>query len=138
MYSTPVKGTAKNKTTLNWWEYWIGHCWMTGWQNIRGSFRIWADLMTGNYKDYALMWYDDPYEECVDWFWQCLGDDDTYPKEFLEYLQQMVEDIELGKVKTYPMEDVFDKLFKELKDEDIADAMQQAAAEYDNEVVEDE
>ena len=124
MYSTSVRGTTpkKNKTTLNWWEYWIGHCWMTGWQNIRGSFRIWKDLMTGNYKDYTLMWYDD----------------DVYPKEFLEYLMQMVDDIETGKVETYPMEDVFDKLFKELKDEDIADAMQQAAEEYDNEVIEDE
>ena len=87
---------------LNWIEYYIGHCWMTGWQNIRGSFRIWADLMTGNYKDYALMWYDDPYEECVDWFWQSLGDDDTLPKEFIEHLQQMVEDIDAGKVKTVP------------------------------------
>jgi len=98
------------KTTLNWWEYWIGHCWMMGWQNIRGSFHIWRDLMTGNYKDYALMWYDDPYEECVDWFWQCLGDDDTLPKEFLEHLMQMVEDIDSGKVKTYPMDEVMDKL----------------------------
>ena len=66
--------------------------------------------MTGNYKDYALMWYDDPYEECVDWFWQCLGDDDTLPKEFLEHLMQMVEDIDSGKVKTYPMDEVMDKL----------------------------
>jgi hypothetical protein len=97
---------------LNWFEYWIGHCWMTGWQNIRGSFRIWADLMTGNYKDYALMWYDDPYEECVDWFWQCLGDDDTLPKEFLDYLHQLVEDIDTGKEKTYS----FDEVIEELRD----------------------
>jgi hypothetical protein len=66
--------------------------------------------MTGNYKDYALMWYDDPYEECVDWFWQCLGDDDTLPKEFLEHLMQMAEDVELGKVETYSMDEVMDKL----------------------------
>jgi hypothetical protein len=83
---------------------------MTGWQNIRGSFRIWADLMTGNYKDYALMWYDDPYEECVDWFWQSLGDDDTLPKEFLEHLMQMVDRIERGEEKTYPMDKVMDEL----------------------------
>ena len=56
------------------------------------------------------MWYDDPYEECYSWFWQSLGDDDTLPKEFLEHLQQMVEDIDAGKVKTYPMEDVMKHL----------------------------
>jgi len=95
---------------LNWFEYWIGHCWMTGWQNIRGSFRIWADLMTGNYKDYALMWYDDPYDECVDWFWQCLGDDDTLPKEFLEGLLEMCDRIDRGEEKTYSIDEVMDQL----------------------------
>ena len=102
---------------LNWFEYWIGHCWIRGWQNIRRSFRIWADLMTGNYKDYALMFYDDPYEECVDWFWQCLGEDDVYPKEFLERLMQMVEDIDLGKVKTYSIDEVIEGL-KEWREEE--------------------
>ena len=58
----PLKGTEpkKNKTTLNWWEYWIGHCWMTGWQSMSHTFRIWADLMTSNYDGYALMREDDP------------------------------------------------------------------------------
>lgn len=99
------------KTTLNWWEYWIGHCWMMGWQNIRGSFRIWKDLMTGNYKDYALMWYDDPYEECVNWFWGTLGDDDTLPKEFLEGLLVQVAQIESGEVKPVPFtQEMFDEL----------------------------
>ena len=88
---------------LNWFEYYIGHCWMTGWKNIGGTFRIWSDLMRGNYKDYALMFYDDPYEECYGWFWQSLGEDDTLPKEFLENLYQMAEDIETGKVETVPM-----------------------------------
>jgi hypothetical protein len=96
---------------MNWFEYYIGHCWMTGWQNIRGSFRIWSDLMTGNYKDYALMWYDDPYEECYNWFWGQLGEDDTLPKDFLEYLIQMADNVKSGKVKTYPLtEDMIDKL----------------------------
>ena len=108
----------KNATTLNWFEYYIGHCWMTGWKNIRGSFRIWSDLMRGNYKDYALMWYDDPYEECYSWFWTCLGEDDTLPKEFLEHLQQMADDVLSGKVKTYPMEDVMKELEDLLNDED--------------------
>ena len=75
-----------------------------------GSFRIWSDLMRGNYKDYALMFYDDPYEECVSWFWSQLGEDETLPKAFLEHLMQMAEDVKTGKVKTVPMEDVMKEL----------------------------
>lgn len=77
---------------------------------MRGSFRIWSDLMRGNYKDYALMFYDDPYEECVSWFWSQLGEDETLPKAFLEHLMQMAEDVKTGKVKTVPMEDVMKEL----------------------------
>jgi len=63
------------------------------------------------------MWYDDPYEECVDWFWGSLGDDDTLPKEFLEYLQQLVEDIDSGKEKLIPVdESFFDGIEDTLKD----------------------
>jgi len=117
-----IRATDKKKTTLNWWEYWIGHCWMTGWQSIRGSFRIWSDLMTGNYKDYALMWYDDPYEECLDWFWGSLGDDDTLPKEFLEHLMQMAEDVRTGKEELIPAdEDFFDRMKDLLKDVELDD-----------------
>jgi hypothetical protein len=89
---------------MNWFEYLVGHCWMTGWQSIRGSYRIWKDLLTGNYKDYALMWYDDPFTECYEWFWGSLGEDDTLPKHFLEYLTQLAEDVETGKVETIPMD----------------------------------
>jgi len=95
---------------MSWWDYWIGHCWLTGWQSIKHSFQNWGDLMTGNWKDYGLMFYDDPYEECRDCFWSYLGEDDTLPKEFLEHLQQMVEDIETGKEKVIPMDEVMDKL----------------------------
>jgi hypothetical protein len=111
MFSTPVIGTDRKKTTMNWWDYYVGHCWMTGWQTISMSFRNWRDLMTGNYKDYALMFYDDPYEECYSCFWSYLGDDDILPKEFLESLMQMADDVETGKVKTYPLtEDIVDRL----------------------------
>ena len=58
------------------------------------------------------MWYDDPYEECVDWFWQCLGDDDTLPKEFLEGLLEMCDRIDRGEEKTYS----FDEVIEELRD----------------------
>jgi hypothetical protein len=113
MYSTPVKGTRPNKTKMNWFEYWIGHCWMTGWQSIRGAFRIWADLMTSNYADYALLrTVEDPEEECKEWFWATLGEDECYPKEFLEHLMQMVDDIETGKEKLIPMDEVMENLRK--------------------------
>jgi hypothetical protein len=112
MFSQPIHGTNKEeKTTLNWWEYWIGHCWMTGWQSIHGAFRIWRDLMTDNYKDYALLKDDDPFTECYEWFWTSLGEDECYPKFFLEDLMQMAEDVRTGKEKVYPLdEDFFDRL----------------------------
>ena len=67
--------------------------------------------MTGNYADYALMWYDDPYEECYEWFWSSLNIDDTLPKHFLEHLQQMVDDIDSGRVKTVPFtREMFDEI----------------------------
>ena len=110
-FSKPVLATDKKKTTLNWWEYWISHCWMTGWQSIGGAFRIWADLMGSNYQDYALpRTAEDPEKECIEWFWGTLGEDEVYPKEFLEYLLQMVDDIDSGKVKTYPMDEVMEEM----------------------------
>ncbi len=117
MYSTPLKGTVPNKTKMNWWQYWIGHCWMTGWQSMSMTFRIWSDLMGSNYKDYALpRTVEDPEQECIEWFWASLNEDDVYPQEFLEYLMQMVDDIETGKEKLIPLdEDFFDRL-KELTD----------------------
>ena len=117
MFSTPVRGTGKRKTTLNWWEYWIGHCWMTGWQSIRHNFRMWADLMTSNYDGYALLKEDDPESECIEWFWASLNEDDVYPKEFLEYLQQLVDDIETGKEEVVPLDDDFFERLKNLTDE---------------------
>lgn len=111
MFSKAVKSTNKKGTTLNWWEYWIGHCWMTGWQSIHGAFRIWRDLMTDNYKDYALLEKDDPFTECYEWFWVTLGEDEVYPKEFLEYLMKLADDVETGKEELIPLdEDFFDRL----------------------------
>ena len=117
MFSTPVRGTAKKKTTMNWWEYWIGHCFQTGWREIWNNFKMWRDLISGNYADYALLKDDDPYQECYEWFWCSINMDETYPKEFLEYLMQMVDDIETGKEKLIPLdEDFFDRL-KNLTDD---------------------
>lgn len=116
MYSTPIKGTANRRTTLNWWEYWIGHCWMTGWQSIRGAFRIWSDLMTDNFDDYALLKNDDPFTECYEWFWVTLGEDECYPKEFLESLMEMCDRIDRGEEKLIPLDEDFFERLKELTD----------------------
>ena len=113
MFSNRILATDKEKTTLNWWEYWIGHCWMTGWQSIRMTFRIWADLMTSNYENYALLKEDDPESECIDWFWSSINEDDVYDKEFIEYLLQMTDDVMTGKVETYSYS--LDELMDELK-----------------------
>jgi len=79
---------------------------------------MWSDLMTGNYENYALIPEDDPYEECYSWFWTSINLDETYPKEFLEYLQQLVEDVKTGKVKTVSFDiDKFEEAFED--DEDI-------------------
>ena len=92
-------------------EYYITHVLPAGFQSIRGTFRIWADLMGSNYEVYALpRTAEDPEAECIEWFWGSLGEDEVYPKEFLEYLMQMADDVMTGKVKTYPMEDVLAEL----------------------------
>ena len=113
-FSTRLQGTSIKKTKLNWFEYWIGHCWMTGWQSMRMTFRIWGDLLGSNYDGYALLKEDDPEAECLDWFWASLNEDDTYSREFLEELMQMVDDVATGKVETYPLdENFFDDIIKE-------------------------
>ena len=122
-FSKRVLSTDKEKTTLNWWEYHIGHCWMTGWQTIGDTFRIWADLMGSNYEDYALpRTVEDPEAECISWFWGTLGEDEVYPKEFLEYLMQMADDVMTGKVETVPLdEDFFDRLKDLVEDVELDD-----------------
>jgi len=81
--------------------------------------------MTSNYDSYALLKEDDPETECVEWFWASLNEDDVYDKEFIEYLLQMVEDIELGKVETYSMDEVMDRVRDSLEtgteDDDTSD-----------------
>ena len=74
------------------------------------NLKIWSDLMTNNYEEYALLKDDDPYQECYEWFWSSINIDDTLPKEFLEGLYGMVEDIDTGIVKTIPADDVFNRI----------------------------
>ena len=76
--------------------------------------------MGNNYTDYGILPEDDDLEWCIDNFWDSL-EDEIYPKHFLEELMQMSADVESGKVKTYPMEDVIETLkswYEELDEED--------------------
>jgi hypothetical protein len=64
-----------------------------------------------NQKHYTLLKDDVPFEQCYVEFWFSLNDDDVYPKEFLESLMQMADDVETGKVKTVPFtKEMFDQL----------------------------
>ena len=123
MISKPVLATDKEKTTLNWFDYYFSHCWMTGWQSIGDAFSIWQDLMSGNYEVYALpRTVEDPEAECIDWFWATLGEDEVLPKEFLEYLMEMTEGVRTGRVETVPLdEDFFDRMEDLLKDVELDD-----------------
>ena len=95
---------------MTWTEYITTHLIPTWFRSFNDNFRMWRDLVTGNYENYALLKDDDPYQECYEWFWASINLDETYPKEFLEYLQQMVDDIDTGKVKTYTLDELMDEL----------------------------
>ena len=65
--------------------------------------------MTNNYQEYALLVSDDPLEQCILYFWDSL-EDDIYPKHFLDSLLQMVDDIDTGKEKVYPIDEVMERV----------------------------
>jgi len=108
---------------MNQVDYLVYHCIPTGWQTIGSAFRMWKDLMIGNYADYALLKNDDPFEECRDWFWATLGADEVLPKAFLEDLQQMIERIENGSEVLVEMNIdrivELDKILEEFNDGDV-------------------
>ena len=107
MFSKPLLGTNTKKTKLSWAEYIWHSCIIQGWYNCWYAFKNWADLMGDNYQEYALLVSDDPLEQCILYFWDSL-ENEIYPKEFLDSLLQMSNDVETGKVKTYPMNEVMD------------------------------
>jgi len=83
---------------------------MRGWQSISRTFKIWGDLMTSNYGSYGILMEDDSFKECLSWFWWSLGENTVYSKAFLEYLMEMTNDVDTGKVKTYPIDEVMKNL----------------------------
>jgi hypothetical protein len=113
MFSKPLLGTDTKKTKLSWFEYIWHSCIIQGWYNCWYAFKNWADLMGNNYQEYALLASDDPLEQCILYFWDSL-EDEIYPKHFLESLLQIVDDIDTGKEKLVPLDEVFFDRVKEL------------------------
>ena len=119
MFSKPLLGTNTKKTKLSWPEYIWNSCIIQGWYNCWYAFKNWADLMGDNYQEYALLVSDDPLEQCILYFWDSL-EDEIYPKHFLDSLLQMVDDIDTGKEKVVPLDEVFfDRMKDLLKDVDV-------------------
>lgn len=109
-FSRPLLGTNTDKVKMSWVEYIFTHLIPTWFQSFNENFVMWRDLMTENYEVYTLLKDDDPFQMCYDYFWSGICTDETYPKEFLEYLMQMSADVESGKVKTYSLEEVMSDL----------------------------
>ena len=121
-FSKPVLGTDTKKIKMSWMEYIFTHLVPTWFKSFNDNFVMWRDLITENYKPYKLLKSDNAEQECYDWFWSSINLDETYPKEFLEYLLQMVDDIDTGKVETVPLtEDFFDRLEDLVKDIELDD-----------------
>ena len=77
--------------------------WVNSWTY---NFKIWADLMTNNYEPYVNPYAESSAQECYEWFWAAISMDDTYSKDFLESLYEMMDDIDTGAVITVPAKDV--------------------------------
>jgi hypothetical protein len=107
---------------MGWFDYYFNHVFYTGWRTIGSAFKIWRDLMTDNFADYALLQTDDPFEECRGWFWVTLGEDDVYPKEFLEYLQDLCDRIDRGEEELIPLDmDQMNRIMELIEDVEIAE-----------------
>jgi len=116
IFSRALLGTEKNKVTMSWFDYVFLHLIPTWFKSFNDNFVMWRDLVTGDYEKYVILKDDDPFQECYDWFWCSINLDETYSKEFLEYLMQMADDVDTGKVKTYPIDEVFDRLKKKYEE----------------------
>ena len=116
-YSRPLLGTDTKKIKMSWMEYIWFSCICQGWTNFYYSFKNWSDLMGNSYQDYSLLKDDDPLEQCILFFWDSL-EDEIYPKSFLESLLQMVDDINTGKEKVIPIDDVMANLKKWCEEEE--------------------
>lgn len=120
-HSRALLGTDRNKVKMSWIEYIFTHLIPTWFQSFNLNFVMWRDLITGDYEYYTLLEDDDPEQECYNWFWTSINLDETYPKEFLEHLLQLSDDVKTGKEKTYSLDEVrkhMEDLIDEVKEND--------------------
>ena len=117
-YSRPLLGTNTKKVKMSWMEYIFTHLIPTWFQSFNDNFVMWRDLITENYEPYKLLKDDNPEQECYDWFWSSINLDEIYSKSFLESLLQMVDDINTGKEKVIPIDDVMANLKKWCEEND--------------------
>ena len=117
-YSRPLLGTNTKKVKMSWMEYIFTHLIPTWFQSFNDNFVMWRDLITENYEPYKLLKDDNPEQECYDWFWSSINLDEIYSKPFLESLLQMVDDINTGKEKVIPIDDVMENLKKLCEEND--------------------
>jgi len=105
---------------MNQIEYIIVHCIGGGWRSIGYAFRNWCDLMMERYEGYGILEEDDDAEECREWFWLVLGEDNVYDKEFLEGLEEMIKRIDSGEddMLMYCLEDI-ERLGREVSDGNV-------------------
>ena len=97
---------------MSQWEYIFGYCIPTGFQTMRHAFINWMDLVwfVDNQKDYALLRDDDPFEQCRLYFWDELQEE-VYPKEFIEHLYELSDQVHRGEVELIPFDqDMFEQL----------------------------
>ena len=120
MFSRPLLGTNTDKVKLSWFEYILFSCIQQGWMNCWYAFKNWSDLMGDNYQDYALLVSDDPLEQCILYFWDGL-EDDIYPKDFLDSLLQMSDNVRTGKEEVIPLDENFFDRMKKLTDDIVVD-----------------
>lgn len=85
-------------------EYIFQHLIPTCVRSFGDNFKMWSDLMTDNYDPYVLLEDDDPFTECYNWFWVSINIDDTYPKEFLEYLHKICDEVDRGIIESVPFD----------------------------------
>jgi hypothetical protein len=117
-FSRPLLGTNTKKVKMSWMEYIFTHLIPTWFQSFNDNFVMWRDLITENYEPYKLLKDDNPEQECYDWFWSSINLDEIYSKPFLESLLQIVDDIDTGKEKLIPMDDVLTNLKTWLEEDD--------------------
>lgn len=101
-FSRPILGKSK----MSQFEYWFRYCIPSGFQSMRYAFLNWMDLVwfSDNQKDYALLKDDDPFEQCRLYFWDELQEE-VYPKEFIEEIYELSEQVDRGEVELIPFDE---------------------------------